>query len=538
MDDLSQTSKEVAKGTIWSLLGTLFFKLSSFFYVILIARVVSQDDIGILYLGISIAGLLSLASEFGIVSALVRYIPFFYGKNDNRKIFDLINFSYITVVLSVIAAIILFWQADAIAVFYSLPSLTMALQLFSIFIILSSFNKIFSNILLGFADVKSTQLASNLQNFSKLIVTICLFYLYGITLFNLVLGYILSFLPPVILLFIFMKKQLSRIPSTGDKITQKDLVNDVVPFGFMIMILSSFSLILTSADKLILGYLLDPSESASLIGIYSIAFGLAAMIALFPPTIGSIFFPVVSRLFGKNDMDGIRSLTETAQRWLLFITLPVAIVFLVFARDLLSLFYGESYASGEMVVIWYILGFVLTSITYVIGYVLAAMRLIKLEIKILAISALVNVILAFLLIPIFSIEGAALAIMFSSVVSFFLLIYYGRKVFNYSLPVEVYKLVSAFVISLIVLFLFKPYSVSLFNALPVFDSPVVDKILNFGLLSVFSLFTLLVFISITIPFKCFYKEDISLMKSLMKKLRIPVKLIDFTTKLASYGVKM
>jgi O-antigen/teichoic acid export membrane protein len=341
--NLSQVSKEVAKGTLWSILGTLFFKLCSFFYVVLIARVVSQDDIGILYLCMSITGLLSFASEFGIVSAMVRYIPFFHGKNENKKIFDMINFSYLTVLLSIIITIIMFWQADTIADFYALPQLAGALRFFSIFLVVNSLNKIFSNVLAGFADIKSTQFGSNLQNFLKLAITLLLFYLYGTNLTNLVFGYVLSFILPTLLMFWLMKSRLSSIDLTGEGITRDELVKDIAPFGFLIMVLGSFSVLLGSVDKLVLGYLLNPNESASLIGIYSIASGLATMVMIFPPTIGAIFFPVVSRLFGKNDLDGIRSITETAQRWVLFITLPVAIVFLVFADDLLVLFYGDAY---------------------------------------------------------------------------------------------------------------------------------------------------------------------------------------------------
>ena len=77
--DIPEISREVAKGSFWSLAGSVFFKLSSLLYVVLLARAASQDDIGTFYLALSAMSLIWVFSDLGISGALTRYVPFFEG---------------------------------------------------------------------------------------------------------------------------------------------------------------------------------------------------------------------------------------------------------------------------------------------------------------------------------------------------------------------------------------------------------------------------------------------------------------------------
>ena len=537
MSTLSIHSKEIAKGTVWSVLGTLFFKVCAFLYVILITRVAAQDDVGVLYLCLSIAGTIGILSDFGIVSSFIRYIPYFQGKNETVKIFDILKMGYLTVIVSVILAFLLFWQAEAIALFYHLPSLASGLRFFSVYLLLNAFSKIFSNALNGFADMFPIQLSSSLQNFLKLVLTIILFQYNGPNLDSLVFGYVLSFIPSSLILFFFMNKKLSKIEPHGTGITNSELMAEILPFGIMLMILNSFAILLNYADKLVLGYVLEPETSASLLGVYSVAYNLAFVVLTFPSAVGSIFLPVASRLFGKNDIDGLCSLIHTSQRWLLFITLPVGTVLIVFAETLLTSFYGTSYSSGASVVMLCTAAFVLNSITIVISYVLAAMRLVQIELRILGAAAFVNIASMFFLVPLFGINGAALATILRCIVSVTLLTYYGRKIIGYAFPSEVYKLIAVFITTIAVMFLLKPYLIPFLDALPDMGNSYINKISAFALLVVFSVFTLIFFMALSLIVKCFKPDDISLMKSVLDRMRMPVQISSFIIQIANAGVK-
>ena len=56
--EASAHSKEVAKGAFWSLAGQAGIRLVGFFYLVVLARMASQDDVGTFYLALSIFGVL------------------------------------------------------------------------------------------------------------------------------------------------------------------------------------------------------------------------------------------------------------------------------------------------------------------------------------------------------------------------------------------------------------------------------------------------------------------------------------------------
>ncbi|MBI5046934.1 oligosaccharide flippase family protein, partial [Candidatus Micrarchaeota archaeon] len=108
MEEISEHSKEVAKGSFWSIFGSIVFKLISFLYVILLARAASQEDVGIFYLSLGIVTIVSFVSDLGLPSALIRYVPYYEGKKELGKINQLLKMSYVgvTVVGAVITIIL------------------------------------------------------------------------------------------------------------------------------------------------------------------------------------------------------------------------------------------------------------------------------------------------------------------------------------------------------------------------------------------------------------------------------------------------
>ena len=74
-------------------------------------------------------------------------------------------------------------------------------------------------------------------------------------------------------------------------LSHKELFQEVIPLGIMVAILQYFSTIIASSDRLILGYMLDPSKAPAAIAVYTFATTLAMVLMTFPGAIGSIFLP-------------------------------------------------------------------------------------------------------------------------------------------------------------------------------------------------------------------------------------------------------
>jgi len=539
-EGLSAHSREVARGSFWSLFGSILIKLVSFVYLILIARAASQDDVGLFYLSLSIVSIVTVFSDVGIANALLRYVPYFEARNEDGKAKSLLNWSYVILAFTgVVLTALLWWQADSIGAIYHSAVLPDAIRLISGYILLNNIFRLHFTYLQARADIRSSQYVQNLQNVFKLALTALLFWFYGASVITLTAAFLLSYLLTITVSWL-------RWPvvrwSTGDSasLSRDELLREIAPVGIMIAVVQSLSVILSSADRLMLGYLANPSQAIAMVAVYSMATTLSSVLLVFPGAIGSIFLPVVSRLAGKNDLGRMRAIMETAQRWSLFVTLPFAIVLMSFPAEILRVFYGSGYTGGAAALAIFTFGLVLLTISYVTSLALAAMRLVRLELNISAVMCVVNVLLNILLIPPFGIEGAAVASAASFAIGTLLLWYYGRARLGFSFAPEIWRLLAAGALVFAVLWVADPLVSSLSSLLPQAGAGAVEayllKFLYLLCLAVLVFLSMLLFMGCALLLKCFRREDISLMRSVMRRAAAPQYLISLAEKVASYGV--
>jgi len=538
MEELSQHSREVAKGSFWGLAGQVFFKLFSFFYVVLLARMASQEDVGLFYLALGIVSILSVFSDLGVSGAILRYIPYFEGKGEHGKIKGLVKMAYLALfATATVIMALLFWQADYVGTLYQNPRLAAVLRLLSAYILFSNFLRINTFYLQGMRDIKSSQLYQNIQNGLKLVFTVALFYIYGPSAGMIALAFILSLAGAVALSSAAIYGPVSKIKGAAAGLTRSDL-NGIVSIGVMVATIQMFGVIMTSLDRTLLGYLTPPPGSETAVAVYSIATALALALSSLSWAVGSVFLPLVSRLAGKQDMEGIRSVLATAQRWCTFMTIPSAVVMMLFAGEMLGAFYGQSYASGAMAMALFTLGLAFYSISYMLFLTFIAMRMVGLELSMTLISGAFNVIMVVLLIPPFGMEGAAAAGALGFALSAFLAKHYCEKLIGFRFPPEIYKMVAAGVVTFALMFIIKAPLYSTLSALVPFGSsdPYLFKASHLAILGALMMVSVAIFATFALLLRCFRKEDVALMRSVMRKAMVPGPLIGFAEKIAVRGI--
>lgn len=537
---VSDFTKQIAKGTFWSLSGNMALKLISFFYLVILARMASQADVGIFYLALGIFGILSLLADLGLRASFVRYIPYFLGKGEKGKILMLMKFTYAaSTALSIIIAAIVFFFSDFLAQQFGNPELSGILRLLSPYLLLNTFFVLNISFLNGMKDIRMRSMLSVFQNASKLVLTLALIFFLGANIFSIAVGFLLSFLAALLVSVFYIHKPISRIVPEAKKTEENypALLRDVLPFGIMMTIITSFWVLINNTDRIMIGYFLAEEQVA----IYTIATALAMLIMIFPSAIGMIFFPLVSELFGKGRKDEMISVGNTSIRWMLFIIMPLALVLLSFPDRILNMFYGAEYAVGGLVLAIFTFGLLIRSLTFMQALILAGMRLVRIELKVAAAAALTNVLLNIFLIPLYGIEGAAAASAVAFLVASILFIYYSRKVFGFSFPPEAFKAVFAGAIALAIIFLAKPYLSDVFAMLPEFGegdvAPIFSKVLRLGVFGSLFLLAGMVYLAVLFLLKTFTEEDINLLAAAMRRAKIPDYWITTTTSLFFMGVQ-
>jgi O-antigen/teichoic acid export membrane protein len=392
----------------------------------------------------------------------------------------------------------------------------------------------------GRADIRTVQMLSTFQNSLKLVLTLALFQLFGASPLTLATAFLLSFIPPTLLSFHIVNKKCSDLPAS-DSISVSEMAKEILPFGLMLSLTVSLTALILSASKLLLGYLGDPATSTQMVAMYSVSATLAAMLLTLPASIGSIFLPLMSKLYGKNDFAQMRIVTETAQRWSLFITIPFGLVMMVFSPDILALLYGDSYRQAGLVMSILAFGVMLRVLAYMLNTTLAAMQLVNVQLKMLLVSGTVNLSLCILLVPQFGMMGAAIGAVCGFVASAIQSGHYSHTHFGFVLPPEVWKLGLAALITLLFVLLLSPGA----SSIPAILLGVLGQDIPFFMAKALYLVYLGILVSITIPLyaaialtlKCFRGEDVAMMKKALGKMRLPAGAVAFAVKMASYGIE-
>lgn len=532
--EVSQHTREVARGSLWGLLGSIAFKLSSFFYTILLARAASMDDVGLFYLSLGIMNMAIVISDMGIPSAMVRYIPYFEGKKEEGKTRALLLYGHAALlILGIIFMGGLFLISDTLGRMNGSGALPGAIRMMSLFIVLNNIFRLHHMSLQGMADIKGSQLVMNIQNFSKLVLTAVLFWFFGVSLEAIIAAFLASHLIAIGFSGLKLFSLERRIQSSGG-IHPAALFREVAPLGIMIAAVQSFGTIVASADRIMLGFLIPSSNE--LVAVYSIATTAAVVLMVLPSSVGNIFLPVVSRLAGKGEMGQMNAVMETAQRWMLFLTLPASVIVMAFSGELLGGFYGESYAAGGLAMAIFTLGMVFNSMYLIIQLSLAAMRLIKIEFLIALAAGILNIALNWLLIPIYGMEGSAMASAGGFALALALSYHYGRKLFSYEFPPEVLRLLLSAALTLLILIALKGQIMQASSSILFDDGSYASRAAYLLLLGALAIIAGTLFIMMSILFKCLRSEDAALIEKAMNRARVPAMFSAPACRIASYGV--
>ena len=542
VDEAAKHSHEVAWGSFWGLVGTFAFKLVSFAYAIYVARAFSQENVGLFYLSLSVITLVGFWRNLGLPSALQRYIPFFEAKKQGGKMLSLLKISFAAnVFLGVLFFALIFILAGTIGAVYQNSGLADGLRMLAAYALFENLYSVSNSYLQGRRDIKSCQFLNNVQNFAKLALTIILFTFFGATLFTLSAAFISAYIVVFLLSIPMVLRSVSQVPSSAEAISAQEVLREILPFGITLTIVQTFWILISATDRALLGYFGNPVASVEAVAIYSISSQLALTIMVFPSAVGSIFLPVISRLAGKEEYGTMLRVIQTSQRWILFVTIPIALAIMAFAGEMLSVFYGSSYRSGANAMSIFILGLLFSTIAYPISLALAGMRLVRLELYVAIVCAVANVALNIILIPYFGMEGASVASAAAFLLSAWMFERYGRQYLSYRTPSGIYKLFAAGAVAFAVIMLLKPVAAIITSSLPSIGAGetavYTAKFAYLAVLGVMGCIGLAIFCGVALLLRTFKQEDVDLLHSAAGKAHLPPKIILLAENIALLGVE-
>jgi len=389
------------KNNIFVLLSTILFKvlggLSAYFLTLVVAKEFTKTESGIFFYVLSFTLVFSVIFRFGLDTFLLKKVSLLNVLPDKHSLLSYLIFSFL---------------------FSSIPTL----------------------IVLGFIDfhffVRSNELATILNSYSfYLVITFNFFYLmalfmqasgypkifvFAVNIFYqlsisclVMLGIIdfresfislaLIFITNFFILFLFWVGR-ERPSLTLKKLDVQRTLKDALsywPYNILGLLFSHFPVLL-------LGYISNVDDVA----IFSVANRLSMVISLVLLVVNIIISPKIAPLYESNRLDRLSVLVKKCSLLLFILCLPTFLIICFFPSDILGLI-SPIYTDYGTVLIVLCIGQFLNSISGSVGLVLNLCGHQRVATYVSILSFLLLLSFSLILVPMYSVIGAAIALSIS-----------------------------------------------------------------------------------------------------------------------------
>jgi len=420
--------KELIRKIKINSIGTLFLKggyiILGFISSILLARFLGASQYGEYSYLISIMTIGIVFIEFGFPTFLIRRISELNINENAQSIVTIIwNSLYFLFFISILGTFIIYILLDHIKIenkilYYWLIPIAISM----------TFSSYRASIMRGLNKVIIGQLPDEIgKPFLIIIFVISCVYIFQIELTTINLLQI-NMATSVIILIVGYKTLFSQINII--KLYKRNkfdiqIFKETTPYFILALLL----ILQQNIDVLMIGKIMSMED----VGIYKIASMNANLIGLTLIAISMAIMPNISKLYKEKQYKILQSVIVKGHRYAFFLALPILIIFFFLGKIYLVAIFGDEYANAYITL--NILAF--GKVFYAgIGLIGTVFNMIGLSWYV-AINAFfivfINLILNYFLIPIYGIEGAAIATIVSQLgANIILLIVFYRK-FNLNL---------------------------------------------------------------------------------------------------------
>lgn len=361
MKSETRSLKTIFRGAALLLAGFLGGGIMTFGLQVLLARFFQPEIYGLFSQGMSVLYITVMVSLLGLNSGVSRHISF--KEREEQEAAKAVGSSLLVVVpISVLMFAGVFLNAEFIAIeIFSDQRMTEVLKIFAFAGPAMAANSI---LISGFRGHQSSRERVIFLDFIIPLLQILLagsLIFAGYELGGAVTGYASAFLLSFAGLSYWYSKNYSL---SFDPETLRELFR----LSWPLMVSAVAVQIFLWSPPLLVGALATSRE----VGLLNSALPLASSTKMFLSSAAFLYLPVVSELYGKNDLSELRQVHSTTTRWIAYLSLPVLGFFIFRPSMTLSFVFGNSYQAAGLALAAMAAGHVFTSLTGPLGELLIA----------------------------------------------------------------------------------------------------------------------------------------------------------------------
>lgn len=381
--------------------------LSGSFVVIILARLLSANSYGLLYLTLSFYGIVGVVSRLGVDKSAAKYISEYKNENSGQ-IPHIIKSSIIFIILlSTFVSGLIIVKHKYIANILEGPEIIPLLLLGIVFMFATSLFGFVRHTLQGFEDIQSAATSDAIRGIGKLVFATGLVLL-GYNAVGALSGYIVStFVATIFAATIIYKKHYRPIEYTDT--IEPGLRRRIAGYAIPLTSSRAADKLDKQVDTVLVGIFLTPLA----VGYYTVAKQVVSFIQVPVNALGFTIAPTFGSSKATGDLKQARAIYETSFINVLLLYLPAAAGLVLVAEPTIELVFGSDYSGAVPVLQILSIYAVLLALAKPTSHGLDFLGRAKIRAVVKGVTSVLNFLLNLLLIPMLGVVGAAIATVFT-----------------------------------------------------------------------------------------------------------------------------
>lgn len=400
---LTKDIELLASGASTVFLGKILGRGLIMISQIVLARFLGPEQFGLYALGMTIIQIISILALFGMHNGVVRFATPYWLENNIKFKSIILQVLLISLFVSGVIGIGIFYFASTISLYFKNPSLTPVIRLFTISLPLLS----------GLSVASASTRISKKMQFSVLseeiihptinLILIVLFYILGWKLFGAITANIISYFVAFVCTLYFLKLLYPQAMSAAIK--YQPIMKSIFLFSLPTTFTGIFTLSINRVDRLFIGFYRPEAE----IGIYQAISQSSVIFIVILTAFNAILTPMIVDLFYKNKLTRLEELYKISTKWGLYFSIPAFLVICFAPKDIIYVLYGPEYMSGSISLLILTIAQFINVATGAVGILLIMTGRQNHWFLITSLMLVLDVILNILLTPRYGMIGAAIA---------------------------------------------------------------------------------------------------------------------------------
>jgi len=419
---------ELLRGSFVSFIFKIVGISFGYIFTLLVARWYGAESLGLYALSLTILNIFVTLGVFGFDNALVKFVAEYNSQEKPYLVKEIyVKVMYIVIPLGTLLSIILYLTATFFAQeVFKKDQLTLFLQITAFGLLPFILLRVNAALFRGLKNIKLFAFFENLGvmffSFAGLVILELLFC--NLNSSAVITIQIVSIVILMMLSFGIVKKYTNILVTTSKHILQ---FRKILKVSLPMLLTSSMTLVMGWTDIVMLGMFRSEAE----VGIYSVVVKLAGLTSITLIAINSIAAPKFSEFYSKGDMEGLKKTAQDSTKMIFFTSMPIILTLIFLPKQILGMF-GNEFLGGY-VALWILMtGQIVNSMVGSVGYILIMTGNERVYQNMIIFSSIINIILNYLLVKDYAIEGVAFSTAFSMGLLNIMSFIYIYKRYNFS----------------------------------------------------------------------------------------------------------